>query len=132
MKIVIETIPHQDQRYDTAGDWFVTRKDGLTIRVSRLGDWRFEMLVAVHELIEVLLCRYDGVTQDAVDKFDFAYEKARKPGDESEPGDDPRAPYARQHCIATGFERILAALFQVSWDDYAEAIERLPEWKPKK
>ena len=56
----------------------------------------------------------------------MAFEKARKKGNEDEPGDDPRAPYVVQHCIATGVERILAALLGVSWKRYEEAINRLP------
>ena len=104
MKIVIETIPHNNQRYPTVGDWFYGANGDLFVKVSELGDWREEALVAVHELVEVLLCRHQGVTQDVVDKFDVEYEKNRPQDDVSEPGDAVEAPYRRQHCIATGVE----------------------------
>lgn len=84
------------------------------------------MLIAVHELVEVLLCKHDGVTQKSVDKFDMAYEKKRKPNDDSEPGDNPKAPYVKQHCIATGVERILAAGLGVSWKEYEDELCALP------
>jgi hypothetical protein len=40
--------------------------------------------------------------------FDKAYEAKRKPDDDSEPDDDLKAPYYRQHQTATGIERLLA------------------------
>jgi len=126
MKVTIEIIPHDQQRYPTVGDWTFDGADNLTIKVSVLSDWRREMLIAVHELVEVLLCRYDGVTQEQVDKFDMDYERLRKEGDESEPGDDPKAPYKRQHCVATGIERILAAELGVNWKEYEDELCSLP------
>src|SRR6266403_2512350 len=115
MRIVIETIPHEKQRYPTVGDWFFDEKGDLIIWVSELGDWRYEALISVHELVEVLLYKQKGVSQADVDQFDIQYEKLRQEGDVLEPGDDPKAPYKVQHCIATGVERILAAELGVDW-----------------
>jgi hypothetical protein len=126
MNIHVEIIPHEDQRYETVGDWFYDDNNNLQIRVSKLSDWRRECLIAVHELVEVLKCQYDGVTQKQVDDFDIAYENARKEGDFSEPGDDPSAPYVQQHCLATGIERILAAELGVNWKEYEDELEALP------
>ena len=126
MNIRIQVIPHKDQRYPTVGDWFYDRGGDLVIRVSRLSDWRREMLVAIHELTEVLLCKHDGVSQEAVDAFDIAFEERRPEGNEDEPGDEPSAPYVKQHCIATGVERILAAHLGVSWKEYEEELSKLP------
>ncbi len=81
MKITIETIPHDQQRYPTVGDWQWTGPDELVVRVSEMGDWRYNAAVAVHELVEVLLCKQDGVTEAAVDAFDTAYEATRPVGD---------------------------------------------------
>src|SRR6185437_14162711 len=100
MRIVIETIPHEQQRYPTVGDWTYEPDGTLLIRISKLSDERREALIAVHELVEVLLCKQDGVTQEAVDSFDKEFEANRPPDNVDEPGDDLRAPYARQHCIA--------------------------------
>jgi hypothetical protein len=124
MKIIIETIPHNKQRYPTVGDWFL-EGEVLHIKVSKLSNWRREALVAVHELVETILCSHDGVTQEEVDKFDKAFEAARTPGNVEEPGDDPSAPYRKQHGIATGIERILAAALDVNWKDYEEELDLL-------
>lgn len=88
-------------------------------------NWRYECLVAVHELVELLICRWNGVTGAAVDEFDITFEKNRACCDFSEPGDDPKAPYRFEHCIATGVERILAAVLGVSWKKYEAKIESL-------
>lgn len=114
--IVIHTIDHQFQRYNTVGDWRWTgnEKDILTITVSKMSDWRREFLVGVHELIEAMLCKHDGVKEEQVDKFDLAADVF----DDIEPGDHPQAPYQVQHCIATGVERLLAAVLGVDWYTY--------------
>ena len=126
MNVKIEIIPHDQQRYPSVGDWAFDKKGDLNIFVSKLSDYRLEMLVAVHELIEVLICKHDGVTQKTVDDFDIAFEKNRGPDNEDEPGDDPSAPYVQQHCIATGVERILAAELGISWKKYEEELCKMP------
>jgi hypothetical protein len=119
MNITIKTVPHSEQRYPTCGDWF-WENGTLHIRVSELSDWRFEALIAVHELWESFLCKHRKITQDEVDKFDKQFEARRQ--DESEPGDAPDAPYRREHCSATGVERILASELQVTWDEYEKEV----------
>src|SRR5882672_405040 len=124
MKIDIQSIPHNQQRYETVGDWRL-EGDALKIRVSELPDWRYDVLVGIHELIEAVLCDQACVSQTAVDEFDMDYEKNRQPGDESEPGDDPRSPYRKQHFVATTIERQLAHELGVDWDEYERAIQAL-------
>jgi len=76
-------------------------------------DRRYELLVALHELVEALLCQQSGVSQERVDAFDKAYEAKRPLADkDSEPGDDPAAPYNRQHVIASVTERLAADLLR--------------------
>lgn len=125
MNIFIKTIEHKSQRYKTCGDWKIDKDGAILIFVSKMNDWRYEFLVAVHEFCEVFLCRHDGISQKRVDNFDINFERLRKMGNEDEPGDDRRAPYAKQHCIATGVERILAACLGVCWKDYEEKINSL-------
>lgn len=122
MNVRIEIIPASEQRYPTVGDWTFEENDTLVIKVSRLSDWRREMLVALHELAEVVMCRHAGITQFQVDEFDMAFEKNRPPDDTSEPGDHPNAPYRRQHGIATGLERVLAAEMEIDWNDYEREL----------
>lgn len=131
MKIIIETIKHEDQRYTTCGDWFYEVDGTLHIKVSELSDKRREVLIAIHELVEVLLCEDAGVTQLAVDEFDKQYEASRAPDNFDEPGDDPMAPYVRQHCLATSVERMLAAEMGVNWKEYEEELDALPDVEPK-
>ena len=119
LKIVIETVDHQ--RYPTAGDWQL-KPDGLHILVSRMSDQRYEFLVGMHEAIEAYLCKQAGISQVAVDRFDRAYERRRKPGDDSEPGEDPNAPYHKEHMFASRVERMLADQLGVNWRAYDREV----------
>ena len=118
MNINIKTIPNSEQRYQTCGDWWFDPEGNIEIRVSKMSDWRYEFLVGLHELVEVALCKYSGVTQQEVDDFDIVFEKNRSEGNTDEPGDDSEAPYRIQHGIATGVERIAAAFLGVDWNKY--------------
>jgi hypothetical protein len=120
MDIVARVIPHDEQRYETVGDWrFHT---ALQVRVSEMRDWRYEMLVTIHEIVEAVLCRAAGIHDDVVDAFDAEHAQL---GGKGEPGDSPDAPYRRQHGIATGIERLLAAEMGVDWVAYEEAVNAL-------
>jgi hypothetical protein len=125
LNIEIKTIPHARQRYETIGDWTIGPNGHIHIYVSELGDWRMEFAVAIHELVEMQLCRFLGITQTEVDDFDMAYEAQRVPDNYDEPGDDPRAPYHRQHCVATGIERIMVCMLGLSWKEYEARINSL-------
>lgn len=126
MKIVIETIPHASQPYPTCGDWRRDEDGTLRIKVSEeIGD-DSAILVALHELVEVVLCEKRGITAEAVDKFDKAYEKTRPEGDDSEPGDSPDAPYQMEHFFATNIERLMAQQMGVDWMDHDRRILDLP------
>ena len=117
--IEVKVIPHKDHRYPkTCGDW---QFDGalLTVRVSDLGNWRMEYLIADHEVREALLCRSRGITEKQVDDFDITFKGA------GEPGDDPRAPYYREHFFATSIERLTAAELGIDWIQYEAKIEGL-------
>jgi hypothetical protein len=122
LRIVIETIDHSKQRYPTVGDWQIGKAGNLHITVSKMSDQRYEFLVAAHEMIEAYLAIHAGVSPKAVDRFDKAYEANRKPGDDSEPGDDPRAPYHKQHVFAEKVERLLAAELGVDWQAYDHEV----------
>lgn len=126
MRIVIETIPHDQQRYPTVGDWILEGED-LTIRVSEMGNWRYNAAVAVHELVEVLLCKDKCISQESVDAFDMAFETDRTNFgiDMGEPGDSPSAPYRDQHSFATAVERMLIAAFGLSWAEYDATVNAL-------
>jgi len=126
MNITIRAVDHKDQRYPTCGDWQFDAEGNLTITVSKLNDWRHEMLLAVHELYEAILCEHAGITQELVDKFDMDFEAKRASTDDSEPGDHPDAPYRLPHFRATNVERQLADHLAVDWQEYETEINSLP------
>lgn len=149
MLVLVTTVDHKNQRYPTTGDWH-TEPEGdsvnLFVKVSKMGNWKYEFLVALHELIESAVCFDTSVSEDDVTAFDEAYEKARdnmansseeglaivmayrdhyKCGcgitDISEPGDDEHAPYYLQHQFATRMELLMAGELHVDWDEYENA-----------
>lgn len=105
MKIVIKTIPASHQRYSTQGDYWRDKNGVYQIRVSRPDDAEADAIM-VHELVEMLLCRRHDVSFRDVTAFDKAFEKKRKPGNTDEPGDDPFAPYRREHQAASVAETV--------------------------
>lgn len=120
LNIHIRTVPDKEQRYDTVSDYRTNAEGKQTILVSDMPDTRYEILIAIHELVESYLCQLRGVTDAAIDSFDLQYEKLRVLGDTtSEPGDDPAAPYYREHKFATKLEKLLAEEIGVDWDEYS-------------
>ena len=107
MNIHIQFIKNEDQRYDTWGDWQYTPTGDLIISVSRdipeLPTEEHQVLVALHELIEVLLCRKRGITQQQVDNFDMTHEDC-----EGEVGDLTGSPYQKEHRFAMIIEHLMA------------------------
>jgi hypothetical protein len=125
MRIEIKTIPHDQHRYESVGDWEIKPNGKIKIEVSEMGNDDYALLVGIHELIESWLCRKRKIPEDLVNAFDIAYESKRSEGDVSEPGDAPDAPYRREHQFATKIERQLAEELGVKWDEYDEAINSL-------
>jgi hypothetical protein len=125
MHIELRTIPHDEQRYETVGDWENLPDGSLRISVSDMGIEDYAFLVAIHEAVEVWLCNKRGITDEAVSAFDIEYEKNRPDGDESEPGDHPDAPYRKEHFFATNIERMIALELGVDWKLYSGRVESL-------
>ncbi len=112
----IKSIPARKQRYNTVGDWQFTHHDGIEVRVTEQADWRHEFLVGLHELIEAALCKHRGISEESVTEFDVAWQ-----GD-GEPGDDPAAPYHKEHGYAEGVEMMMATQLSINWDDYCASV----------
>lgn len=121
--VSVETLPPAKMRYRTVGDWFFRPDDSshLVIQVADSGNWVYNMLVAIHEFIEVFLCTVRGITQEQVDRFDTAHE-----GD-PDPGSHPFAPYRDQHMMAMSSEMAVATSAGVKWRVYEAALEAA--WK---
>ena len=124
LNIEIRTIPDSAQRYSTVADYHVER-DREVVSVSDMGDWRYEMLTAIHELVELSLCRHRGIGDDVIDAYDIKFNKGRAEGDASEPGDREDAPYHKEHAFASFIERELARELGVDWDAYSKASDGL-------
>lgn len=125
LSIAINSIHGLQQRYPTVGDW--TNSEDMTqrnIAVTEMGNVDYEFLVALHEMIEQHLCLKRGITMQQVDKFDLLFEAERKDGMHgisAEPGDDERAPYRREHRLATMVEQLVAYELGIDWETYQKA-----------
>lgn len=117
MKIEINIIPHSAQRYDTVGDWQF-KGDELQINVSDLGDEKFNVLVAIHELIEAFECKFNGVSTEQVDEYDFSHPDVGSADLDA----NSDSPYFKYHNDSTAIEWILSRLFGVDWKEYSKKI----------
>jgi hypothetical protein len=119
-QIVLEAVSQSAMRppYHTetqAGDWFYDTAGNLTIRVigSDLAEPE-TFLFALHELVEAMLCRARGISQEAVDRFDTAFGSTIDHAPDEEPGDHPAAPYRNEHRFAMLVEHLMAREFGLS------------------
>lgn len=120
-KIVIDVIPHKKHRYPTSGDYF--KKGGeLHFRISKMNS-KHEFLILIHELCEWFLIDQKGISIKSIDDFDMLYEDTKT--DDSEPGNDPNAPYYDEHQFATEIEKLLAKKLGVNWDKYDKSVNSL-------
>lgn len=120
-RIIIDIVTHKNQRYNTTGDYYRYDDKTMHICVSDLKDNRYELLVAIHELIEMILTEHYGIPEEEITRFDIAFEKNRKEGDLSEPGDDENSPYKNPHGIASAVERMMCTLMYCDWKKYEKA-----------
>jgi hypothetical protein len=79
----------------------------------------------LHELVEAALCARAGITVAQVDAWDMEYEKNRKQGDSSEPGDHANCPYQKQHKIASMIEGIALFFLGIDKDEYERRVNSL-------
>lgn len=135
-KIIIEVVDHNDQKYETVGNYFGNSDGSWTIQVSRT-NIKYEFLVAVHELIEKVLCHCKGISDDDITSFDEVFEEMRRDYPtivgEKEPGDEDAAPYLHEHKMASRVERWLADSFlganpQEEWGKYEKTITSLKQF----
>jgi hypothetical protein len=115
MKINIESIPQNKQRYPTIGDYWEHADGSQEVRVSQFADHRHEILVVLHELVEYYLCLQRGIKEEDIKAFDEANL------DSDDPGHVPSAPYHREHVFAECLERLFAQELGVNWQEYEAA-----------
>jgi hypothetical protein len=119
------SIPQNEQRYATQGDWFnvtdmtvVPPQEVLSIPVSKMDNEDYEFLIGLHELIEAWLCKKRGITAQMVDDWDMNSSL-------DEPGDSMEAPYYREHKFASAIEQLVAGEMGVNWDDYEAKLSEV-------
>lgn len=116
LDVHIETLFHLHQRYDTLGDWLWNGRH-LTVRVSRMMDWRKQFLLMMHELTEAALCVDRGITQNEVDEWDFSHPES------DEPGEVAGAPYLEEHRAAKEVEQLLCRHFGMDYFEYERSLQ---------
>lgn len=116
--IDIATIPHKEHRYSTTGDFYLAN-DIEMVKVSDMQNDKYEFLVALHELIEMNLCKAHGVEWNEVDKFDIEHPEL------DEPGDSEEAPYHKEHMFASKIERMMADEMGINWEEYNKVMDNL-------
>lgn len=127
MKITVKVIPHRKHRkiggirYETVGDWKFDKKGDLTVWVSEMFEEKYEALVAVHEILEALLCLASGVSEESVSGFDMECQKRGI----SDPGAEEDSPYYDQHRFAESVEFLLARELGVDWREYMRHLDDL-------
>ena len=116
--IEVNFVDHNLQKYDTCGDYYM-EGDILKFIISKTGNTVYDRLVLIHEMVEQLLTEQKGIKEEIITDFDVNFK-----GD-GEPGDDPQAPYADEHCFATGIEKMICAYLGIKWKEYDDCIEQL-------
>ena len=119
--ITIRVKSPSEMRNCYIGDWLEEVPGHRTIDIADTGDDRFNLLIALHEAVEQELCAENGVQESDVSAFDAAFEESGRDG---EPGDDPAAPYFREHQAATRVEEMGCLSLGVTWAEYDAGCER--------
>jgi hypothetical protein len=116
MKIVIEFIPHNEQRYDTVGDYWVDGDGNWQLRVDKMDNEYSQWAVAVHELVEMMLVVTRAIPLWKIDEFDMHFKG------EGEPGDDPKSPYFEEHTFSTSIERMVCEALGINWKEHDDNV----------
>lgn len=120
--IGFKVIPHNEQRYETAGDYFEDADD-WQFRVSALDNADYEFMVLIHELIEWHLTQRRGLSEPEIAAFDMAHPEL------DDPGADKRAPYHKEHMFSLKVEKMLCKFMGLDWSAYDDSFENL-EYNP--
>lgn len=125
-KIVIEFIPHDQQRYPTLGDYWIDKDGNWQLRISEIPDLRSKIAVALHELFEMGSVVHNEIPIESIDAFDMMFEKEREEGRHpecAEPGYDSRSPYWSHHFNAEMIERHFCMHNGLIWNQHEENCE---------
>lgn len=120
--IAANTIPHKEQRYDTAGDYldFASGEVRLLF-ISDMGNADYEFLVLIHELLEQHLCLKRGIPEPVIAEYDKTYTGEHP----DNPGLDPRAPYHKEHMFSEQIEELIGKELGIDMVAYNSAFDKL-------
>lgn len=108
------------------GDYF--ERNGVTrIEVKDTGNEIFNKAIAIHELIEELDTRLDGIDEEIINQFDADFEEERSlglHGEFDEPGMDFRCVYKKHHEFATSIEKLIIEHFGYTWEQYERELQK--------
>lgn len=104
----------------TCGTWW---EDGdvLEVRLAQMCDWRYEVAVLFHELIEFFWCQRRGIKTQPCDDFDEWFERQYELGKypkTAESGFHKDCPYRGGHVWGSRFERVVTFILACSWKKY--------------
>jgi hypothetical protein len=120
----VKTIPIADQRYSTAGDYFIEENGSVQFRITEQKHPDYEFLIALHEIIEEYLTRRAGIREQDILAYDLHWEKRHAKGltTAAEPGHEPGCIYRDQHVFAEIIEGLVALELGIDFDKYDKEI----------
>lgn len=121
--IVIKTIPVEEQRYNTAGDYWETETE-IHFRISKQQDERSEVAILLHEVTEFFLTKQQGISEEEITAYDLDWEERFKRGDvkADEPGMENDCPYKDEHETSLMIEKIFCWAAGIDWKKHDEQL----------
>ena len=128
MEITLKSVEPRKVRANQCGDWHWGADGSLLVSVRNDLSKNTQLLIALHEFIEAILCKKAGISDAQVTGFDIAFELEREAGkhkEDDENGDDPRAPYHQEHINATAMEMFMCSMLGLTWKEHSKEIEKV-------
>lgn len=120
----------KDHRYKSIDDWqnpYINSNNVVfTVQAADTGNWKYNMLIFFHALVEQVLCYSNKITDEQVSEWDMRHTHCDDPGSHEE------APYFREHKSAEEIEAMISTYLDIPWDDYGKAIDKVLAKYPKK
>ena len=122
-EIHIKCIPHDEQRYETLGDYWETESK-IEFRISDTGNANYNMAILMHEIWEEHRNRMLGIKEIDVTQFDINHPELDDPGLSKE------APYHATHMESDAIERVCIVMSHEDWIDYEKRCSEM-KWREK-
>lgn len=119
--IIIQTIPGEEQRYPTCGD-YQDLETAHIVSITQQDNWDYEFLIAIHELVEMWITKKRGISEESITNYDIGWEDRPQPKAD-EPGNEEGCIYRKEHRFAENVERQIAHEIGVDWDQYSKDLK---------